>query len=137
MSKDLDRAKKILEGSDCFTAVAVCGERAETANEKGVLPILRWIRSGVDLEGYSVADKTGGKAAAMLYCLLGIKEVYFQTASTAAVVYLRENGVECEAGKVVGHILNKDRNDMCPIEKLVRDIDSPEEAYEDLVRMFS
>lgn len=80
----------------------------------------------------SVADKIVGKAAAVLCVYAGVAAVFAVTASRKGIEILKENNVFCEFESVVPHILNSERSDVCPFEKLVMDISDPKEAYERL-----
>ena len=70
---DLERAKALLERPGC-TFAAVRGEQERTSGIRGVKPLLDQLEEGLD--GWSCADKAVGKAPAMLYVLLRVKEVY-------------------------------------------------------------
>ena len=69
---DLERAKALLDRPGC-TFAAVCGNQERTSVIRGVRPLLYQLEEGLD--GWSCADKAVGKAPAMLYVLLGVKEV--------------------------------------------------------------
>ena len=127
MLADLERAKEILAqtGSTC---VLCRDEITYTTTQRGVAPLLSWLESGVDTCGFSAADKVVGKAAALLYCLLGIRRVHGNVISEAAVKVLRRNGVEVYWDRLTDGIRNRAGTGPCPMEAATAHIDDPEEA---------
>ena len=72
---DLENAKQILlEGG--YTCVLCRGKEIYTATARGVRPLVDWLDSGLDLRGFSAADKVVGRATAFLYVLLGVRTVH-------------------------------------------------------------
>ena len=71
-----------------------------------------------------------GKAAAMLFAKAGIISVYGRTISNAAADFLEAQKIEFDYGVIVENILNKNKDDLCPFEKLLAGCEDPEEAYE-------
>jgi hypothetical protein len=127
MSLDLERAKEILTQSGS-TCVLCRGEITYTTTQRGVAPLLIWLESGVDTCGFSAADKVVGKAAALLYCLLGVRRVYGTVMSDAAVKVLRRNGIEVYWDRLTDGIRNRAGTGPCPLEAATLAIDDPEEA---------
>lgn len=124
---DLTTAREHLLAGE-FTCVIRKGDREYTTRERGVKPLVRWLTEGVDLRGFSAADKVVGKATAYLYSLLGVKEVYAHVMSASAARVLEENGISASQGKLVENIINRQGTGICPFEAAVWDIHSPEEA---------
>lgn len=100
-----------------------------TDDKRGVAPMLGFIAENVNLKGYFVADKIVGKAAASLFVLAGIKEVYAEVASEAAKEYLEAHSVRFSCGKLVSKIINRAGTGICPMEEAVSDISEPEECH--------
>ena len=92
MNSNLTRAIEQLNSGVC-TCVLCKEDIVCTSTERGVKPLLNWLDRGVDLHGFSAADKVVGKAAAFLYVLLGVKEVYAPVMSESAIYTLAGNGV--------------------------------------------
>lgn len=127
MSDDLQKAKQLLAqtGSTCV----LCREDLVlTATTRGVIPLLDWLDSGADTWACSAADKVVGKAAAHLYCLLGVRRVHGNVMSVSAVKVLRQGGVEVYWDTLVENIRNRTNTGLCPMETTTADIDEPEEA---------
>ena len=127
MSLDLERAKEILAQTDS-TCVLCRDEIVYTTTPRGVAPLLIWLQSGVDTCGFSAADKVVGKAAALLYCLLGVRRVHGDVMSDAAVKVLRRNGIEVYWDRLTDGIRNRAGTGPCPMEAATMSIDDPDEA---------
>ncbi|MBQ8782496.1 MAG: DUF1893 domain-containing protein [Clostridia bacterium] len=123
---DLIKAKELLKG-DC-TCVLCKGESVVTSDERGVLPLVKWIDEGKSFVGYSVADKVVGKAAALLYVTLGVKTVYAPVISKGAAKVLEKYCIEYWYDTLADAIINRKGDGFCPMETAVKEIDTPEEA---------
>lgn len=123
---DWECAKKALH-QGCTCAAYRDSESIQT-DERGVAPLLRWLDEGVDLMGFSVADKAVGSAAAMLYCLLGVRRVYGRVMSVGAVKILRSQGIEVGWEFLTESILNRRKNGLCPMETALLGIEDPDEG---------
>lgn len=127
MSNDLNEAKKyMLDGG--YTCVAMRDQQVYTSVERGVKPLLSWLDSGTDLRGFSVADKVIGNGAAMLYVLLGVKEIYTPVISQPAKETLETHGIAVSFDECVEGIVNRAGTGPCPMEDAVCGIETPEEA---------
>lgn len=126
MKADLEKATDALNGD--YTCVLCKDDVVYTSTQRGVKPLVEWIDSGVDLNGFSAADKIVGKAAAFLYVLLGVKAVYAHVMSEAAIRVLSENGIECRFDTSVEKIINRANTGICPMEEAVGGVSSPNEA---------
>ena len=131
MTADLKRAMATLAGSD-FTCVLCKDEIQYTTKERGIRPLLRFLDGGVNLQGFSAADRIIGKAAGFLYVLLSVRAVYGEVVSAAGQKLLQEHGIDVVAGTVVETIRNRMNTGMCPMEATVLDIADAAEAHEAL-----
>ena len=128
MSEDLQKAKdEMLEAG--YRCVLRKGEVRLISTERGVKPLLSWIDEGLDLSGYAAADQVVGKAAALLYVLMGVKEIYTRVLSEQAARVFEKYGISAEAGEKVPYIINRAGTGRCPMESAVWETDEPEEAY--------
>lgn len=127
MSADLERAKEILRSSGS-TCVLCREELTYTTTARGIRPLIDWLHSGEDTCGFSAADKVVGKAAALMYCLLGVRCVYGAVMSDAAVKVLRRNGIEAYWGRLTDGIRNRAGTGPCPMESATMNIDDPDDA---------
>ncbi|MBE5780365.1 MAG: DUF1893 domain-containing protein [Clostridiales bacterium] len=126
---DLLRAKEQLKQGD-YTCVLCKGDTFHHSYERGVAPMVALIRQGVDVAGFSAADKVVGKAAALLFVLAKVKEVYADVMSEGAVEMLKKYGIPHSYGALTHHIINRTGTDYCPMEKTVWEIDDPQAAYD-------
>ena len=111
-------------------SVCLCkGESIIFSDKRGVLPLVGFISAGVDLSGFSAADKVVGKAAAMLFIKAGVTSVYAKTLSQSAEAVFKRYGVKYSYNELTDKIINRDGTDICPMEKAVADIGDPNAAY--------
>ena len=127
MKTDLKKAAELLRGGD-YTCVLYRGDTIYKSHERGVKPLLQWLDNGTDLKGFSAADKVVGKAAAFLYVLLGVCEVYAPVMSKAAAEVLKKNGVRPQYDTLADRIQNRTGTGLCPMEQAVFDEQDPKEA---------
>lgn len=124
----LSRLRGRLERED-LTCIVQKGDRILTSRRRGIRPLLEWIAQGEDLRGASAADKIVGKAAALLYVLMGVKEVFAGTLSESGLAVLTRNGVQAEYAVLAPHIVNRAGTGLCPMEEMVLAVDDPAAAY--------
>lgn len=107
-------------------------EEIYTSSENGLKPLLEFINKmreqKIDLNGFSAADKIVGRAAAFLYKILGIKEIYAEVMSESASKLLDEFGITHSAKTIVKKIINRQKTGQCPMETAVENSKNPEEA---------
>lgn len=127
MSENLEKAKALLKNGG-YTCVFYNGEDFITDNERGVRPLLSLIEKGRSLYGYSAADKVVGKAAAFLYILLGVKEIYADVMTKDAESVLKKSGINIFGEQTADIIINRAKTGRCPMDSAVSDIDSPDEG---------
>ena len=129
MNNDLIKATEILKNGE-YTCVLCRGDVMYTGKERGVKPLLDWIQSDIDFNGFSAADKVVGNAAAFLYVLLAVKAVYAQVMSEPAASTLTKNGIDVHYDVSVKNIINRSGTGICPMEETVSGISSPQEALD-------
>lgn len=129
MSERLEKAKEIL-ASEELKFVLINDETTIKSKDRGVKPLLDIIRSGGVKSGFTAADMVVGKAAALLYMYLGVKEIYGRLMSQEAMKIFEDNSIYYEYTISQPYIKNRDLTDMCPMDKSVRNIDNPEKAVE-------
>ena len=125
---NLERAIKILEEEKNLTLVLVLNEDIYKSSEKGIKPLLNLLNSEKKYLDYSAADKIVGKAAAMLYKLLGVKEIYGEVMSNSAINFLEQNNINFKYKINTKEIINRKGTGMCPMEQTVLNIENPIEA---------
>lgn len=131
MKTDLKKAKELLE-SDDFTCVFCKENQILTSTERGIKPLMNWVNQGNTFHDFSAADRIVGKAAAFLYVLLSVDEVYATVMSEAAEAVLNQYDIKCSYAQSVKVICNRSNTGMCPMEQAVLTIDNPQQAFEAL-----
>lgn len=121
---DLEKARSLLEKEN-YTCVICRGDDVITDRRRGIRPLMELLESGKDLHGYSAADKVVGKAAAFLYCLLGVKALHAGVLSVPARDVLVSAGISVGWGSLVPAIRNRAGDGFCPMETAVWDLTDP------------
>ena len=126
---DLDLVKEQLIKEGC-TSVVRKGDSVYFSKARGVKPLLNWLDEGMDFTGYSAADKVVGKAAAMLYVLLGVSRIHALVISEKAMQVLAGNGIEVTYDTLAERIQNRTNTGFCPMEEAVWEIDDLQEGLQ-------
>lgn len=127
LTDNMKKAVSMLE-KQALTFAAVMGDEMITSLDRGVKPLLELIDEGRTLEGYSAADKVVGAAAAYLYVLLGVKELFANVISRKALEVLEKYGIAAEYGTLSESIINRSGTGFCPMETAVTNAVSPDDA---------
>ena len=124
---DIEHAKQLLTDAG-YTCVICRGDDIHTSKKRGVAPLIELLDSNIDVRGYSAADKMVGKAAAMLFVLLGVGEIYAVVMSRSAKKILDKYGIKYSYVEEVEYIINRKKDCMCPMENSVMDIEEPADS---------
>ena len=92
MNQDTIIAATLLHEKN-FSYVFCNGEITIKRSISGINSLLEILKEGKDLSGFCVASKSVGKAEALIYVKLGVKEVYAPVMSTAAIYTLAKHGI--------------------------------------------
>jgi len=131
--QDLKIAKLRLKEEDLTLVIVKNGRVIFETESQGVGGFLQAIEKfGKELVASSVADKIVGAAAAMLCAYSEVATVFAVTISEEGIKVLEDNGISYQFENRVPNILNQDRTDVCPFEKLAIGSRDPKEAYEKL-----
>ncbi len=85
---------------------------------------------GIQLRGASVADRVAGKAIALLCVYAGINQVYAEVLSKKAQIIFEENKIMFSWKEIIDNVLDFDKANVCPFEKVAADISNPNESYD-------
>lgn len=125
---ELKEARMALSGA--VRCAAVKDGKLYTSAEKGLRPLLLWLRDEPELLcGACVADKIVGRAAAMLMIYAGVREVFASVISNGAISLLRENGIDVSYSMTAIAISNRRGDGICPMERAIAPVSDPETAY--------
>lgn len=123
--KDFLKAKELLV--DEVRLVLIKGETVIKSTEKGIGFLVSLASENI-YQNYSVADTIVGKAAALLYSLMEVKNVYGQTITKKALEILKQENINVEYQILTDNILNRTNSGLCPMELTVLDIEDKKEA---------
>lgn len=99
----------------------------------GIRPFLETIDElGQEMHGSTVGDRILGKASALLCAYTHVRNVYSPQATKTALAVLIRAQIPGQTDELIPNIKNRYGNDICPFEKMLINIDSPEEAYKTL-----
>ena len=131
MKNDLDLAREILQTGDCRLVIVKEGEVLWQSDDRMLRGLIACVDAlGTVSRGASMADVVVGRAAALLARAMGVEAVYTPLLSRRALDYLRKQGIRVEYDQLVEGILNRSRNDLCPLELVTADIDDAAAALE-------
>lgn len=106
-----------LHSTDCSCVIGKA-DTITTFHQRGVKDLYELLRQKRELlDGASIADKVVGKGAASLMIAGGIKELYAEVISEAAMELFDQHGIMVQYNTRVPHIINRTRDDICPVEK--------------------
>lgn len=132
----LEKLKKTLENGG-YTCVLSDGEQTVTSTKRGVSPLIKLIESGKSFVGFAAADKVVGRAAALLYALMGVTALYAGVISASALEVCNSNGIYVEYGKAVQYIINRNGDGVCPMEQATAQISDPLAAFKAIKQRFA
>ena len=129
MDKDLEKVKDEFK-SGKYTLVIGKDEIIIKSELTGIKPLINLLDDKKDCKWFSAADKIVGRAAAFLYILLEIKNLYAEVISKGAVELLKKAGINFEYKILTEFIENRNKNGICPMDEACLNVDNPKNAYE-------
>lgn len=127
MSSNLEKAVNLLNSGN-YTLAAVNEVNEITSMERGVKPLIKLFDNNIKLKGFSAADKVVGKAAAFLYVLLEVDEIYSKVISRPALAVLEKNNTRVCYDVLTDAIRNRNNTGFCPMETAVIDTEDVDSA---------
>lgn len=124
---DRERARALLKENAALTCAFVRGEEIITSTERGVKPLLALL-DGATLQGFSCADRVVGRAAALLYVLLGAKEIHAEVLSRSGEEVFKTHKIAYGYDDFSEHIVNRAGTGLCPMELATEGISDPQEG---------
>ena len=127
---DLELAKLKLTEENLTLVIVKHGKVIFETRKQGISGFLQAIdEQKKSLIGASAADKIVGVAAATLCVYSGLVSIFALTISEAGIRVLEDNNIACVFQRKVTNILNHNKTDVCPFEKLAMTSGSPDDAY--------
>ena len=127
---DIDIARELLLKTDFSIVVIKNGNILTKKQGVGIRPILEVIEElKEEMKDSIIGDRILGKASALLCKYVKAKGVYSPQATKTAIALLITAGIPIQIDGMVPYIKNKSGDGVCPFEKMLIDVDSPEEAY--------
>jgi len=127
---ELNLFKKFIVEQGYSLVVVKNGFVLHKTRGEGLKPFLEAIDKLQHKIHYStVLDKILGKASALLCLHSKAEKVYALSATVEAKNILKKRGVTVYVSETVDHVKNRAGDGLCPFEKLLENIDSPEQAY--------
>ena len=112
-----------------LTCIVQKDDRILISRLRGICPLLDLIKQRENLHSACAADRIVGKAAAMLYVLMGVKGVFAEVLSKSGLAVLKNYGIYVEYATLTPNIKSRDGIGLCPMEQTVLTIDEPSAAY--------
>lgn len=102
-----------------YSCVIKNGDEIRTFTQRGVADLFDLIHNEpAFLQGAIVADKVVGKAAIALMLAGGVTHLHTDLISSKALELLENNNLKVTYQTEVPIIINRDKTDWCPLEKL-------------------
>lgn len=98
------------------------------SKKSGIAPLIDLIDCGTEVKGATAYDKIVGKAAALLYALVGVKRVFAEVVGRNGLTVLEKFGIICEYNIIADYIVNRRGDGLCPMEQAVKNTDDPKDA---------
>jgi hypothetical protein len=130
MNPDLELAKSMLIEKNLSLVIVKKGQVIFETKKPGISGFLQVIEKlDKNLVASAVADKIIGVAAATLCVYSSVSSVFAQIISDEGIRVLKDNKIEYLFEKKIPNILNRNKNDVCPFEKLAISSSNTEDAY--------
>ncbi len=101
----------------------------------GLRPILEIYRNHPEaMRDGVIVDTVIGRAAAFVIINGGAKRVYSLLMSSSAKELLEEHNIQIEYDQLIPEVFNRDRTDLCPLERCVLGESSPTAAMEKIYK---
>ena len=128
--KDINIARSTLSSEE-YSIVLIRDEKIlKYKREIGIRSILELIEEiGDEIKEMVVGDRILGKASAFLWRYSKIRGIYSPQATKTAIAILIIGGIPCQADEMIPFIVNNNTNYLSSFEKMLQNVESPEEAY--------
>jgi hypothetical protein len=132
----LKTALKIFEEKN-LSLLVYNGRTIFESKGSGLKPLIELYRSFDNLEGSLVIDKMVGKAAVSFLLKMRPDHIHAKIISEPALKLLNGYGQSFSYDKKIPFVLARNGKSMCPFEKLVLEMDNPEEIIRIVLSKFT
>jgi len=126
----IDELKRLLKD---FSLIILKNKKIIYKSEKqGIIPLIEALEipNKLALENSIIADRITGKAAALLFALIKPQFLFTIVISRQAKTFLENIGLSFRYERLVEKIMNRDKTDVCPFEKITEGVEDPYLALE-------
>lgn len=122
------QAVELLFSEKC-SCVVRNGDTIRIFRERGVRDLWHLLHEEPELlDGAFVADKVVGKGAAALMAAGGVRGLFADVVSHAALELLNRAGIAVSYTVAVAHIINRAGDGICPVERLCAEAQTAQEC---------
>lgn len=126
-----DKAVNMVKNQEAVCLVLKDNKIISNKQGAGLTPLLELLDNESEIvRDATVVDKKIGKAAAFILIKARVRTVYGETITKDALKLLNNNHIPATYGKLVEKILNKEGNNVCPMEKTIEGVEDVNEAVE-------
>ncbi len=128
--KDIQKAQVLLKLSESSLVVIKQGEIIHKRKGEGIAPFIDLIETtDADFSDCVIGDRLLGRASAFLCRYVNAAGVYAEKGTKKALALLMVGGILGQVVTFIPHISNQSQDGLCPFERAVASIESPDEAY--------
>ncbi|MCL2383722.1 MAG: DUF1893 domain-containing protein [Oscillospiraceae bacterium] len=130
----LNQIKELINDNKYSCVIVKNDELIYAVSGRGIKPLLTfYLNNKEEMVGAFLADKVIGKAAALIAVDGRITSVYANMMSKSALELLKKNNIQVEYNILVNNILNRDKTDICFIEKAVMHCEDIEQGISNII----
>lgn len=124
----LESLREILHSTGCSCVIGN-GDKVRSFHQRGIKDLYEILHNEPTLlDGAMIADKVVGKGAMALVIAGGVKSVYADVVSEAALSLANKYDTKVEYGQSAPHIINRRGDGICPVESRCAECDTVEEC---------
>ncbi len=128
--RDMELAREVLSKTDCSIAVISYGKIWKQKTGDGIGPILETIEEmGENIYDSVIGNRFLGRASALLCRYAKAQAVYSPQGTKTGIALLIMGGIPCQVDELIPQNVITETENNLPFEKLLKDVTSPEEAY--------
>jgi hypothetical protein len=127
---DIELARTVINNEDFSFAVVKYGKIWRKTKETGIKPILDTINEmGEDVQDSIIGERKLGKASALLCRYAKASGVYSSLGTKTAIALLIMGGVPCQVDSMIPAIDRFEDPELYQIDGMLKDVNTPEEAF--------